>query len=61
MDHGKSMWIAMGIVAVVAILLAAAFRFGALALLILICPISMLAMMLFMGGHMGHGDHRDHS
>ncbi|HEV2403042.1 MAG TPA: hypothetical protein VGS08_02475 [Candidatus Saccharimonadales bacterium] len=60
MNHNnKAMWLIMAGVAVVAIIVASFSRIGGIALLLLICPISMMLMMAFMMKGMGHGDN-DH-
>ena len=57
MNHNnKSMWLVTAGMAIVAILVAAFSRVGGLAILLLICPISMMLMMVFMMKGSSHGD-----
>ena len=60
MNHNnKIMWLIMAGVAIVGIIVANISHVGGFAILVLLCPISMILMMAFMGG-MGHGDNHDH-
>ena len=57
MNHNnKAMWLIMASVAVVGILVASVSRLGGIAILFLICPISMVLMMVFMMRGTNHGD-----
>lgn len=58
MNHNnKTMWLIMAGTTVVAIIVASFSRIGGVALLLLICPISMMLMMVFMMKGMGHDGH----
>jgi hypothetical protein len=52
--HGKGPWLMMAAIVIIALVLATIFHIGALALLLLICPVMMFLMMAFMMKGMNH-------
>ena len=49
------MWVTMAGLVILGLVLSNVFHFGALVLLLLICPLMMLLMMALMGNMGGHG------